>query len=107
MGAWKETWGSALQAASDAVRDKAPAARKLVEQIGAAREPHVKQLAAALKDGALDRASIDAELADERAFLETEFKAIHALDANAARAAARALIAAVERALPARGTKRR
>jgi hypothetical protein len=96
---WKDVWSSAVQAAEDAVRAKAPAAKKFVKGIAAAREQRLKLLLAAMADGALDEQTIEEELKEERSILEMEFLAVQVMVKKAAQDAANALIGTIEKAL--------
>lgn len=96
---WKDVWSDAVSAAATVVKAKAPAARKFVKEIAQARKRRIQLLLLAMADGALDQQTIDDELKDERAILESEFLAIQVMTKTAAQAAANALLDIIENAL--------
>jgi hypothetical protein len=96
---WKEVWSSAVQAAEDAVRAKAPEATKFVKGIAAAREQRLKLLLVALADSALDEQTVEEELREERSILKMAFLAVQVMVKKAAQDAANALIGTIEKAL--------
>ncbi|MCR4300548.1 MAG: hypothetical protein NUV51_02980 [Sulfuricaulis sp.] len=96
---WKTVWSEAVGAAEKAVKAKAPGARKFVKSIAEARKKRLELLLLAMADGALDEQTIDEELKEEKAILESEFLAVQVMVKKAAQDAANALIGTIEKAL--------
>ena len=96
---WDEVWEAALAAAGDSVKAEAPAANKHVRRIMEVREERLKLLLAAWADGALDEATLEEELRQEREILEMEFLAIQGLAKKTAQDAVNAIFAVLEDAL--------
>jgi hypothetical protein len=93
---WSEVWSSAVQAAEDVVNSKVPAAKKYVRGILEAREKRLKLLLLCWADGALDQASLEEELEQERDIVEVEFLAIKVMVKKAAQDAANAVFNVIE-----------
>lgn len=96
---WKTVWKDAVAAAEAVVSDRAPKAKGYVKDIVKAREKRIKLLLIALADGALDEATIEAELREEQAILESELLAVRVMVKKAAQDAANALIGTIQKAL--------
>ncbi|MDZ7652653.1 MAG: hypothetical protein U5L03_08980 [Burkholderiaceae bacterium] len=96
---WGQVWESAVTAAEDVVKAKAPAAKKYVRGIMQAREQRLKLLMLAWADGALDEATLEAELKEEQDILEMEFLAVQVMVKKAAQDAANAVFEVIGDAL--------
>lgn len=96
---WGQVWESAITAAEDAVKAKAPAAKKFVRGIMQAREQRLKLLMLAWADGALDEATLESELKEEQDIVEMEFLAVQVMVKKAAQDAANAAFKVIGDAL--------
>ena len=96
---WGEVWKSAVGAAEGVIQDKVPAAKKYVSGILQARENRVKLLMLAWADQALDEASLELELQEEREIAEMELLAIEVMVKKAAQDAVNAMFKVIEDAL--------
>ncbi len=96
---WKDVWAEAIGAAEREVGAQVPDAVRFVRRIAAAREKRLLRLLEAMTDGALDPETIENELNEERAILESEFLAVRVMTKEAASAAANVLIDTIQNAL--------
>src|SRR5512139_14336 len=96
---WKDVWQSAVGAAEGVVKAKAPAASKYVRAIMDAREQRLKLLMLAWADGALDEATLEDELREEREILEMELLAVRVMVKKTAQDAANAAFEIIGNAL--------
>ena len=96
---WGEVWESAVTAAEDVVKAKAPAAKKYVRGIMQAREQRLQLLMLAWADGALDEQTLEAELQEEHEILEMEFLAVRVMVKKAAQDAVNTVFSVIEDAL--------
>ncbi len=90
MADWKEVFGDAIAAASDKLGSGGKKASDYLQDVAAAQKKSMESILRAFADGRIDRATMEAELEDEKRALRTELLAFQVIGKKAAQDAANA-----------------
>lgn len=101
MADWKDVWKEAVAAATGKLESHGKDAREFVKDAAAAHRKSLESLLAAFTDGKIDRATLEAELADEKRVLRAELLAARAITKKGAQDAANAFFEVIEGAVTA------